>query len=172
MESKSRKQGLLKAFLAATSVIAKVMDTPTRNGVLKRAPASVCLMVFVAAIMVLKILDSSYSSFVHVEEANGAFNAALGLIRQASVEDNDLPGRYSKILTQLWNLHTSLVLQRIPDPELKLRTRIGASLLHDSLWKWRETFGGQARDSQIPSGTSLVLHIGSSPVRRTLNTNQ
>jgi transcriptional regulatory protein LEU3 len=155
-DSDLRREGLLKAFSAATSVISKVIGTSTRTRILNYAPASVCLMTFVAAIMVLKILDSSYSAFVDVEAANQLFNSALALIRHASVEDNDLPGRYSKILAQLWNLHNSFTSQTTQEPELRVKTRIGASLLHDSLWKWRETFGGQSRVSRTSLGTSVL----------------
>jgi transcriptional regulatory protein LEU3 len=114
-------------------------------------------MVFVAAIMVLKILDSSYAEFVDSESAKQTFNGALMSLRQASVETNDLPGRYAKILTQLWDLHTSIVATTNQEPELKVKTRIGASLLHDSLWQWRESFGGQQRTDQMSLGKSSKL---------------
>jgi transcriptional regulatory protein LEU3 len=152
-----RRRGLLKAFSTATSVISKVAGKNSQKGILEYAPGAVCLVVFVAAIMVLKILDSSYAEFVDSESAKQSFNAALMSLRQASVETNDLPGRYAKILTQLWSLHSSIVASTNQEPELKVKTRIGASLLHDSLWQWRESFGGQLRAEQNYSGNSYNL---------------
>lgn len=76
-----------------------------------------------------------------------------------SLEDNDLPGRMSKILTQLWSAYARMG-PIDEEPTLKLRTRHAASLLHDILWCWRETFGGQgnANNSNNSTANSSVSH--------------
>ena len=49
----------------------------------------------------------------------------------------------SKILAQLWSVHQSLASGREEEPSLTMKSRFCASVLHDSLWLWRERFGGQ-----------------------------
>lgn len=103
-----------------------------------------------AAIKLLKILNSSLSQYVDFDAGKRLFNSAMYLIRRSSVEDNDLAGRSSKILTQLWVVHNSLTARREQEPRLRINTRLSASLLHDSLWLWREEFGGQANAYREP----------------------
>lgn len=102
-----------------------------------------------AALFILKLQDSNYAELLDVESGKRAFNAALFLLRQASLEDSDLPGRTSNILAQLWSRqgHSK---QSGEEPRLRLRTRLSASLLHDQLWSWRESFGGQVSASHTP----------------------
>ncbi|KAJ5611379.1 hypothetical protein N7510_008098 [Penicillium lagena] len=99
---------------------------------------------------ILKVQDSSYAGLLDVEGGKRAFNTAISLLRRASLEDNDLPGRTSKILAQLWAGQGSSK-QTTEEPSLQLRTRLAASLLHDSLWTWRKRFGGQGTVPHTPS---------------------
>lgn len=110
-----------------------------------------------AGMLVMKLVNSSYARYLEVDEGKRSFNVVLGLLRKASLENNDIRGRASKIMAQLWSVHRSRTLRREQEPSLNVRSRLGASVLHDELWTWREEFGGQgvasSKDAQpqIPS---------------------
>ena len=126
-------------------------------------------MVGLAAILVMKIVSSSYFQYVDVEGGRRAFNTAISLLRKCSVEDNDLKGRMSKILAQLWGVHLSDRAMRDQVPSLRIKSRFCTSMLHDSLWLWREKFGGPGYSAapQPPSGPeSTSSKSGISPAQR------
>jgi hypothetical protein len=140
--SDTRKRGLLRAFDIAVKVVSKLQELDRGSNLMMYAPATYRRIASLAAMIILKIYHSKYATFVDTEGGKRAFNIALALNRRSSVEDNDLPGRTSKILAQLWSAQVQGD-HRAEEPSLKLRSRSGASLLHDSLWDWRERFGGQ-----------------------------
>jgi hypothetical protein len=45
----------------------------------------------------------------------------------------------------------SRTVRREQEPSLRVKSRFGASVLHDGLWAWREEFGGQASPQSGPS---------------------
>ena len=130
-------------------------------------------MVGLAAILVMKIVGSSYSQYVDVEDGRRAFNAAISLLRKCSVEDNDLKGRMSKILAQLWSVHLSDRAMRDQVPSLRIKSRFCTSMLHDSLWLWREKFGGPGYSAvpQPSSGPESTLSKSSTSPARHLDTS-
>lgn len=138
-----RRQGLLKTYAAAVTLISKVADADEKWNFVQFAPSGCIQLLTVAAMVLMKIVNSSYASYIDTEEGKRAFNTASSLLRKSSVEDNDLQGRVNKIIAQLWNLHRNLNLRKEEEPTVHIKTRWGASLLHDSLWTWREEFGGQ-----------------------------
>ena len=138
-----RKQGLLKSYAAAVTFILKVADADDKWSFTHFAPSGVAQMLTIAAMVLLKVVNSSYANHIDTEEGRRAFNTAASLIRKTSVEDNDLQGRVNKIIAQLWSLHHNLNQRKEEEPTVHINTRWGASLLHDSLWTWREEFGGQ-----------------------------
>ncbi|KAL1983717.1 hypothetical protein VTN96DRAFT_9973 [Rasamsonia emersonii] len=149
--SEVRRKGLLRAYNTALALISKVREADATSNLMIYAPASYYRLTTLAATVILKILHSSYSRYVDPESGKRMFNAAISLVRRASVEDNDLPGRSSKILAQLWSVQ-SQSNQRKEEPSLRLKTRLGASLFHDSLWTWREKCGGQGSGPQTSTG--------------------
>lgn len=148
-ESVARKIGLLRAFDLAVGLISKLENLDGSSDLMKYCPGPHLRTTCLAALFILRLLNSNYSQLLDVECGRHAFNTALGLLRRSSLEDNDLPARGSKILAQLWHgqNHSS---QKSEEPRLKLRTRLAASLIHDSLWDWRERFGGQRSVPHTP----------------------
>lgn len=69
------------------------------------AVGTVCYfrVISIAAMFILKLSYSNLSPFLDLENGKRAFNSAIMLTRRISIEDNDLPGRTSTILTQLWS---------------------------------------------------------------------
>lgn len=108
----------------------------------------------IAATFTLKILQGSYSQLVDAEEGQKALNLSLSLelFRKCSIDDNDLPGRFSKILAHLW---TATPGESTPHEGLKVTTSLGGTLLHDTLWKWREKLGGQPLGLQQFQGSPV-----------------
>lgn len=142
-EQPIRREGLLKAYATALELIREMYKMDTKSNLLLYVPNNHSYALTVSGMMIMKIINSSYSHYVDVEEGKKAFNNVVTMLRKASVEDNDLRGRVSKIISQLWGLHHSLNLRKESDPVIRLKSRRSASLLHDSLWMWREEFGGQ-----------------------------
>lgn len=148
-ESLSRKIGLLRAFDLAKSLINNLQQLDATASIIKYSPSSYFRIATLAALFILRLEDSSLASLLDLEGGKRAFNAALRILQRASLEDNDLPGRTSKILAELWSIQ-GRSRQSGEEPGLKLRTRLAASLLHDQLWSWRETFGGQKSAADTP----------------------
>jgi hypothetical protein len=139
-----RRQGLLKAYTTSLSLIAKAAKANDTFDFLKYAPNGYSQFLVLAAILVMKIIHSSYSKYIDIREGKRVFDAIIVSFRKASIEDNDIRGRVSKILINLWSFHQSCATRLMQEePKLNIKTRLGASLLHDSLWTWREEFGGQ-----------------------------
>ena len=150
--SETRKQGLLRAYTAALNFISKLAEEDAKNDFIKYVPNVFCQILNTAAMLVMKIINSSYSRYVDTERGKRSFNIVLGLLRRAVLEDNDIRGRGGKILAQLWTVHHSRAVRRVQEPNLKVKSRLGASVLHDELWTWREEFGGQERSPARQSG--------------------
>ena len=129
-----RRNGLLKAFTTAIQLITAVDTAHGTFKLLDYSPFFIPRILTIAATILLKVVNSSYSMLVDQAAGKQAFNCCLRLLRRASVEDNDLPGKASRVMAQLWGVHRSLVAERIAEPSLKLKSRLGASVLHDSLW--------------------------------------
>ncbi|KAJ9630069.1 hypothetical protein H2204_008724 [Knufia peltigerae] len=143
----SSREGILKAYRSAVDVIWRCHKRDTDTQLFRRGPVIFRNALSIASVFVLKTLRSSNSQLVDAEEGRRAFNVSLSLLRKCSIEDNDLPGRFSKILSQLW---CATPPESSPQRGLNVTSRLGGSVLHDTLWTWREKFGGQARDGQRP----------------------
>ena len=151
-KSDIRREGLLRAFSTSIAVISMLGRAKENYNVMHYAPSHFGRIIIVAGIVVLKVLHSSFAQFVDFQSGKRSFNLTLSLLRNASIENNDLHGRSSKILAQLWSFHSSLTPKNDGDPNLKLKTRSSASVLHDALWVWRERFRKEAASYIALSG--------------------
>ena len=155
-----RRQGLLKAYTTSLNLISKATDANKNSDFIKYAPNGYSVFLVLAAVLVMRIIHSSYSRYIDIKEGKLAFDNILWMFRKASVENDDLRGRIGKILTQLWSFHQSCSAKSIQDePKLNIKTRLGASLLHDSLWTWREQFGGQRDALRAAAPTTSNYNI-------------
>lgn len=147
-----RRAGLLRAYNTSEALISKVREADKATNLMKYSPAAFYRLTILSALVMLKVINSSYSNLVDIESGKRTFNSALSLIRHSSVEDNDLPGRSSKILAQLWSVQSQRYRRSEEEPRISLTTRSSASILHDSLWLWRERFGSQDCGINTPTG--------------------
>lgn len=162
-----RRRALLRAYSLATGLIRKVSDLAARSNWTHSAPQVNFYNLSLSAMLILKLSYSNYSKFIDLEEGKRMYHTATNLMRQTSLEDNDLQGRMSKILKQLWSSYAH-VGQINEEPSLKLKTRLAASLLHDLLWTWRDAFGSQSNGLGSGSGTSNTTLGTASPGSRLL----
>lgn len=151
-DSDTRKRGLLRAYGMSISTITIINQLEALTDAMAYGPVSYFRIISIAAMFILKLSYSNLGPYLDLETGKRSFNSAIALTRRISIEDNDLPGRMSKILTQLWSAQVIHRGQRDKPPGLRLKTRLAASLVHDSMWMWREQFGGQPR-----SGTNTPL---------------
>lgn len=141
--SNVRKEGLLKCYNTSLDLITMTSEEDKQSAFAIHCPNYHCQALTSAALVVLKILHSSYGKCLHSDRGKRAFNTVLSLLRRSSLQNNDLWGRGSMILTQLWGLYQRKPEKRDQEPTLRVKTRYAASVLHDSLWTWREEFGSQ-----------------------------
>lgn len=147
----ARKTALLRGYSLATGLIRRVSDLGIESDFVRYAPQVQFQVLSLAAMLILKLGFSNYSSFIDVDEGKRMFHIAAQMIRQTSLEDNDLQGRMSKILTQLWSGYARIG-NFDEEPSLKLRTRLAASLLHDLLWTWRDAYGNLSNENTTTQG--------------------
>ena len=127
---------IMKAYETAGTLISLVNTADASSGLLLYAPSYIFRMLFNAATVHWKVLQSSYAELVDANMGRKRFNEAIFALRKCSVKNNDLAGRQSEILTQMWN-----VRKRSKDPPaLYCRGRFGASLTYDILCHWRDKF--------------------------------
>ena len=112
-------------------------------------------MITMSGMLIMKIINSSYSKYVDTETGIRAFDSVLVLLNRASLGYMDIRGRANKILTQLWGVHRDFKTRREEEPGLKIKSRLGASLLHDELWMWREQFAGQRGAAQSSTAPAI-----------------
>lgn len=136
-------------------MISKTETADMNLNFIKYAPSYFTQLLVLGAILVMKIVNSSYSRYVDVQGGKRTFNTVLAMLRRCSVIDNDLNGRVSKILAQLWSAHQSIAAIREQEPRLTIKSRFSASVLHDSLWLWRDRFGDQ--EGSVPRPPPPIL---------------
>ncbi len=139
----TRKQGLIKAFTTALILVNKVQEVEKMGHFIRYAPNIFARMLTVAALLLMKIINSSYARYVDIMSGKKAFSDSLAILRDISLESGDLHDRVCHIMEQLWTVHQAVSMERDQEPTVNLKTRLGGSLLHDSLWTWRDVFGGQ-----------------------------
>ncbi|EXJ80927.1 hypothetical protein A1O3_07215 [Capronia epimyces CBS 606.96] len=97
-----------------------------------------------AALIVLRVGRSHIAGSLDEKRGRKCYFTAIQLSKKHSVRSDDISARVTIILSQLW---TSKMVITQPDgtPDslwLRCRNRLGLSLSFDSLWLWRQEFGG------------------------------
>ncbi|KUJ11501.1 uncharacterized protein LY89DRAFT_226498 [Mollisia scopiformis] len=137
----ARREGILKAYCTALTLINKCANAESSWGFTRYAPDGWNHILSMAAMLIMKIIHSSYAKYIDADEGERAFNSVISLMQSASVQENDVRYRVCVVLTQLWGVHQSISVRKDEEPSLSVKSRLGASILHDALWQWREKFG-------------------------------
>lgn len=142
-ESAARRNGVLKAYDDAIHLVSRFAAEHQADSPFKYLPFSRYQLCFTLGVFVSKVSSSSYRTLLDVEKGKRALDICVSLCKQSSVEDNDLPGRTTKMLAQIWNLHREQPDAGLHPPQLSVRCRLLVSILFDSLWLWRAKYVGQ-----------------------------
>ncbi|KIW12127.1 hypothetical protein PV08_09402 [Exophiala spinifera] len=148
IKSITRKQGLLRLYHTAMTVVSQMKAATASVDFRHCAPRYFGQMLKHAALVLMKILHSSYARLVDVDTGRHAFNLAISMHRDMTVETNDFHDRAHTILDHLWSLHRDSRSNLQADPTLKLNTRLSGSLLHDALWMWRDRYSADELETR------------------------
>lgn len=137
--SSQDRMGILKSYATAAKLVNQMtMDDKTSNYLLY-APTWLLLELLHASYLIFKVLNSSYSAFIDIEEGTSLYHLSISTLLRFSVQENDLAMRASSMLTETWRLrHSDLPGEQYDPPSLKLRSRLGASMTFDCLKRWRD----------------------------------
>jgi hypothetical protein len=117
-----------------------------------------------AAVTLLRLLKSSVAAYLDVESAKETFFLGVNILKRLSLEHSDISARMVMILTQLWNSEKAF---KRPDgsehTELRIRTRLAMSPVFDTIWWWREEFGGQSGAYSLKSAMDPKQPDGKPP---------
>lgn len=140
-DSDARRSAVLTAFTAALGYVDALRQGDKGDVPMRYLPFPILRMCFTAAIFISKVLHSSYGQFLNQDLAKAAFATCISVHKQCSVEDNDMDGRVTTILPQLWAIHRDL-FETSPamPPRLSLRSHSFLSIAHDGLWQWRAVY--------------------------------
>ncbi|EXJ75025.1 uncharacterized protein A1O5_01721 [Cladophialophora psammophila CBS 110553] len=142
-ESAARRNGVIKAYEDATNLVSGFAVRHRTDSPFKYLPFARYQLCFTIGVFVSKVSSSSYRPFLDVEKGKRALDICVSFCKQCSVEDNDLPGRTTKILAQIWNLHREQPDTGLDPPRLSVKCRLLVSIVFDSLWLWRAKYAGQ-----------------------------
>ncbi|KAL8663458.1 MAG: hypothetical protein Q9202_003875 [Teloschistes flavicans] len=123
------------------------------GGLVPHASNYILQMIVAAGFTLLKLLNSFFADNINNARGRELFMKTIRAIRTISVATNDLPSRLAEVLAQLWksggsgarNGHTANT-SIDSSLQLKVRCRMSMSLVHDSVWRWREAFQTKGPD--------------------------
>ncbi|GAD97482.1 conserved hypothetical protein [Paecilomyces variotii No. 5] len=143
-QTERRMKGILRAYSTAVLLITTTISHEVACEELPYAPLSSLRMIFLAALVIFRVLHSKYAASPYAELDKSAghvlYRAASLALRQLSVQcdEKDIPTRASDVLNELWRWGESDIdLQRC-EPTFRVRSRMGGSLLFDCLFIWRK----------------------------------
>jgi len=116
--SEIRKRGIIDAYATSMAYVNRLDHASNGTNFLEIAPNHFPQALALAGIIIMKIINSSYDRYVDATSGTRAFNRTISMLRKCSIEDNDLRGRGTKILTQLWSLHQSAGRRGEQEPSL------------------------------------------------------
>jgi len=143
--SQGYAERIITLYTTATSLTQHVIDADRRSkAFLHYCPFFVYQCLICACFVTLKVLKNQYfASLLDVEGETRLFNSSLTAIHKVSVANNDLPGRLKDVLAFLWTQGNPDIISStgIDGLQLKFQSRMSASVVYDSLWRWRAQFG-------------------------------
>ncbi len=102
------------------------------------APISNLKYLAAALAILLLVLNSNLCTCVDYAAGAASVQAALSALQHSSVQDNDVFVRASEIFSYVWRMQKDDPELKKQSPTLLIKSRLSASLLYDSLWKWRQ----------------------------------
>jgi len=136
---------MLTRMYSSACAVLRNLDRLDSTGIIKliASPFFFIYATSLASFTILRLLKASTAQYMD-ENAKEAFFLGVNVMKRLSAENNDGPSRMALILTQLWN--SEKAFKNADGSEhlsLRIRTRLAMSTVFDSIWWWREEFGGQ-----------------------------
>ncbi|GJN70316.1 hypothetical protein PLICBS_004370 [Purpureocillium lilacinum] len=162
---------LMGLWRAATSFLDELLEvdkvTSPRDGlggtILLYATNYLQQMLVAAAFTLLKLMRSFFCKTIDFDRGRSLFHHSIRAIRATSVVNNDLQWRLAELMVQMWNgarldsrnaawnREDDSAIQVDDSLQLKVRCRHSMSLVFDSVWRWREEYQSQGRDTKQPT---------------------
>lgn len=136
--STDRTLGILRSYATATTLVNEVLAADVSFGALSYGTVNYPRMIFTAAYLVLRVMHSSLSQHVDCEAGATIFHSAVAALRRYSIQENDQTTRVANILADNWHRRNDIFPDKSQEPFLITRSRLGASLMIDCLWRWKE----------------------------------
>jgi hypothetical protein len=137
---------LTKIYTTAIRVIEMTAKLDSEINLASFCPHHIYRMSALAASVLLRILKTRVSTYMRDERAGRAsYFQEIALLKKMSIHNNDMPGRMAGIFSQLWTSEKAFKPKGdgVAVPALRIQSRLSMSLLHDTMWWWREEFGDQ-----------------------------
>jgi hypothetical protein len=112
--SEHRKQGVLRAYNHAATMILVMMEADALCKFFSHGTAYHIRMFLIAIFTLVKVLRSSYSADIDLEAGKKMCNRATGFISRCSVANNDSAAKAAKIIAQVWHSKNTGVLHEPP----------------------------------------------------------
>lgn len=161
-QDERRRNGVLRAYSTARELITLTMSHHSAPEALGCAPAATPRIIFMAAVIIFRVVFSSYSTALPAGLDRGTdhvlFSAASLAIHHCSVQrgEKDLPARMTDILKILWQGGLRDIALQSGEPTLSsARSRFGASVLFDTMSILRSYKEGRRFRSQQQGSPQL-----------------
>ncbi|KAK2744619.1 hypothetical protein FQN57_004224 [Myotisia sp. PD_48] len=193
--TKDYRQGLSALYIATTSFLEATLGLETA---VQPAPLYcsnyIYQMTLAAGFSLFKLCNSFFAAHLDMEYAKTLFTKTIRALRSMSVSINDLPQRLAEVLAQMWRMdgvgsrrsHDNSMIPGFSSDfndkddslTLKVRCRMGMSLVFDSVWRWREDAQAKGRNLESylknptnpDSGAESSSSSSIGPLRATLST--
>jgi len=153
-----RKVGILKAYSTASELISTVISDEKSHELLLYSPLPTWRILYCAALVIFRVLHSTWGRDLDRSNGRVLYNAAAFSMRQLSVQHNekDIPIRTADRLSLLWKSGENDLGLRNQEPRLRVQSRMGSSLVYDSVMLQRKYFANENSSSGDPNLSSLV----------------
>ncbi|KAF5857913.1 hypothetical protein ETB97_005150 [Aspergillus alliaceus] len=128
---------------------------------LAATPLEVYFGMLLASVTLLRIHKGAPMPGLDLEKARSRFFAAINLLKQMSVQNNDGAAKTVLVLNQLWNSTRAFRKSDGSDfTTLRIRSRLMLSPVADAVWWWREEYDPQFRSGghtqgNMPDGVDI-----------------
>ncbi|KAE8384365.1 hypothetical protein BDV23DRAFT_177121 [Aspergillus alliaceus] len=145
----------------ACSAVECVQDLNREAISLAATPLEVYFGMLLASVTLLRIHKGAPMPGLDLEKARSRFFAAINLLKQMSVQNNDGAAKTVLVLNQLWNSTRAFRKSDGSDfTTLRIRSRLMLSPVADAVWWWREEYDPQFRSGghtqgNMPDGVDI-----------------
>lgn len=163
------RQGILRAYATAVNLLTTLISDDNTNDFLPHAPNVFVRIIMRAAFVMMRTLFSSHGNNLDRVNGKNLFNTAAFFIRQMSVKakERDQPLRVAEALKVMWKHMEGEPSFRKQLPLLRIRSRLGATLLYDCLMYYRDAAFKAQNNRPIPAPNNSIQAV--TPISMTSN---